>query len=92
MLQYVLFGIASVAIIGYRLTVRNLIQMPVKLLIVEAMKHASGSNSTFGAWHLTVMMISPIGDPLEGLGLGVVVFEELTHRRLEIDDGLEDPR
>ena len=31
-----------------------------------------------------------IGDPLEGLGLGVVVFEEPVDRRLEVDDGSED--
>ena len=31
-----------------------------------------------------------IGDPLEGLGLGVVVFEEPIDRRLEIDDGSEN--
>jgi hypothetical protein len=31
-----------------------------------------------------------IGDPFEGLGLGVVVFEEPIDRRLEVDDGSED--
>ena len=31
-----------------------------------------------------------ICDPLEGLGLGVVVFEEPIDRRLEVDDGSED--
>jgi hypothetical protein len=31
-----------------------------------------------------------IGDPREGLRLGVVVFEEPIDRRLEVDDGPED--
>jgi hypothetical protein len=31
-----------------------------------------------------------MGDPLEGLRLGVVVFEEPIDRRLEVDDGPED--
>jgi hypothetical protein len=31
-----------------------------------------------------------IGDPLEGLGLGIVGVEEPIDRRLEVDDGSED--
>ena len=56
-----------------------------------SVRPASGSNLTFksGARRGGDDFVG-IGDPLEGLGLGVVVFEEPIDRRLEIDDGSED--